>query len=120
MVDEVSPEARPIIVNPSATSDMITTALRQMALVVGGFVTIVGFVHGHSVRAVINWATGDDFGPFLTAILTIFAFAWGQARTLIKKREAVTMANASPDTVAIVLPRLPIGQRIAAFFRRVF
>ena len=120
MVDEVSPDKQPIVVNPSATSDMITTAIRQLALVFGGFVTIAGFFHGHSLRAVVTWATSDDFGPFLTAILTVFAFAWGQFRTWRNKRRMVTAANAAPDSVAVVIEPLPLLDRGEALIKRLF
>ena len=120
MADELPPSEQPIVVNPSATSEMITTGIRQLALVFGGFVTIAGFFHGHSLRAVVTWATSDDFGPFLTAILTVGAFLWGQIRTLRNKRKAVTMASAAPDSVAVVLEPRPLLERGEALIKRIF
>lgn len=118
MAEELPPEERPIVVNPSATADMITTGLRQVALMVGGGVALIGLVRGHDLRAIAAWATSDDFGPFLSAALTIGVFVYGQARVLWNKRKTLTMANRVPDNIAVVLPRLPLRARIVALYHR--
>lgn len=120
MAEELPPEEQPIVVNPSATADMITTAIRQIALMAGGGVALIGLVKGHNLRAIAAWATSDDFGPFLSASLTIFAFVWGQVRTLRNKRKQITLANRVPDSVAVVLAPRPLLERGEALVRRIF
>lgn len=120
VVDELPKDEQPIVVNPSATGDMLVTGLRQIVLVVGGAGTVIGFAKGHDVKGAMDWILSSDFAVASSAALTISVFVYGQARVLWNKRKTLTLANRVPDSVAVVVPSRPLIARLRVFFRRLF
>lgn len=96
------PDGEPIVVEPSAKGAMVLTGLRQTALIVGGTVSILGMVRGHDVQGLVEYVQSDTFATAFAAVLTAGTVVYGQLRELKRKVEAVTMAQAAPDDVAVI------------------
>lgn len=95
-------DQEPIVVNPNPAGAMVLTGLRQTALIIGGAVSLAGMVRGHDVQGIVDYLQTDTFATVFAALGTVGTVAYGQVRELRKKFEAVTMAQAAPDTVAVI------------------
>lgn len=120
MVDEVPPEEQPIIVDPSARTDMFVTGLRQIVLVIGGAGTVIGFAKTHDIHAAMGYVLSSDFAVASSATVTIIAFVYGQLRVLWNKRKLVTAARSADDSVAVVRKKAPLAERFTAQIKRIF
>lgn len=118
MVEPIHPDDQPIVVDPSAKVAMLVTALRQIALVVGGAGTVIGFAKGHDIKGALDYVLSSDFAVAMSAIATIAVFVYGQFRVIWDRRKLITVAGHVDDRVAIVLG-LPFALRIRAFFARI-
>lgn len=95
-------EQQPIVVEPSAKGAMVLTGLRQLALIIGGAVSIIGMAKGRDLQGIVEYVQSDTFATVFATILTTGTVIYGQARELTKKAQAVIMAEAAPDSVAVV------------------
>lgn len=92
---------KPIKVDPSISLSMIIIGGRQIILVVGGAVSLYGFFRAHDLSGFGGWL-GSELFTMLGAISTIAVFLYGQWRAFWAKHEAVRMASAAPNKVAVV------------------
>lgn len=96
----IEPEKQ-IKVDPSISLAMILTGGRQIALVLGGGISLFGFFRSHDISGFGSWIGGELF-TIIGAISVIAAFLYGQWHTFWTKRAAVITANAAPNEIAVV------------------
>jgi hypothetical protein len=114
--DATAPAGAPIVVDPSPVPDMLVTGMRQIVLVIGGATTLASMFRGRDVGGIGQYVMSNNFAIFMAALVTLATFAYGQLKTLWNKRRSVTMANASPDSVAIVQPKASLWTRFKGAF----
>lgn len=95
-------EGQPIVVDPNAGTTVFLTAVRYLALIIGGGIAIGGMARGHDLNGLIVYVQSDTFATVVSAVATSGLYLYGLFRELRKKAEAVIMAHAVPDTVAVV------------------
>ncbi|MBA3831672.1 MAG: hypothetical protein H0X34_07225 [Chthoniobacterales bacterium] len=91
----------PIKVDPSISLAMIFTGGRQILLIVGGAISLYGFIRSHDISGFGGWL-GSELFTILGAASTIAVFLYGQWRAFWAKRDAVKIADAAPNGTAIV------------------
>lgn len=100
--DELAEVDTPVVVNPSAAGDQITSALRTLVVLIGGVAAIVGFLGKRDLAGLVTYLQTGAFVPIMGAAGAVLAFLYGQWKTIMRKRQLVTVAAAAPDSVAIV------------------
>lgn len=95
------PAEKPIKVDPSISLSMILTGSRQILLVVGGAISLYGFLRSHDISGFGGWL-GSEFITIAGAISTVAIFLYGQWRAFWAKHQAVRMAHATPNEIAVV------------------
>lgn len=94
--------APPIVVNPSPVGEQVASGVRQLVVLLGGFVAIAGFLRQRDLAGLVGYLQSGEFVPVVGALAAAAAVTYAQLKTRWRKREAVTMADAAPDSVAIV------------------
>jgi hypothetical protein len=84
------PDTIPIVVNPDQTAAQFGVALRYALTLVGGYLVAKGWIGKDLVELVTTLAL--TFGPF----------AYAAYRSHQQKRALVTVAEAAPNSVAVV------------------
>ena len=92
---------KPIKVDPSISLAMIFTGGRQVILIVGGAISLYGFIRSHDISGFGGWL-GSELFTVLGAIGTIAVFLYGQWHAFWAKRNTVKIADAAPDNTVIV------------------
>lgn len=92
----------PIVVNPSVAGASITMAIRQLALVGGGFASAAGFLRSKDWVGFFEYLAGDGFIAVCIALVTIAVFVYGQYRLWRDRQKGVTIARSVSDDVAVV------------------
>lgn len=95
------PVETPIKVDPSISLTMILTGGRQILLVVGGAISLYGFLRSHDISGFGGWL-GSEFVTIIGAIGVIGTFLYGQWHAFLAKHQAVKMAHATPNQIAVV------------------
>lgn len=95
-------DGQPIVVDPSAGGTLFLTAVRYTALIIGGGIAIGGMARGHDLNGLIAYVQSDTFATVVSAIATTGLYLYGLFRELKRKTEAVIMADAAPDAIAVV------------------
>lgn len=116
MPDAIPAAVSPIVVDPSALPDLLVTGMRQIVLVVGGSTSLLGLFQGRDVAGVGQYIMSNDFAIFVAAAATLYTMGYGLLKTLWNKRRSVILANAVPDSVAIVQPHARWWSRVWAAF----
>lgn len=83
-------ESTPIIVNESAVPGALTSAVRQIALVGGGWAVGRGYLDSDTLSALVT--IGVIVGPFI----------YGQIKGWRNHQRLVKAAGAAPNNVAVV------------------
>lgn len=89
MTDTI-PTTPPIVVDSSAIPSGLMLGLRQVALAAGSYLIGRGYLSADTATAIGS------------VLLIVAPVVWGQVRSYLKKRQDVTIANAAPDSVAVV------------------
>lgn len=95
-------DGQPIVVDPNAGATMALTAIRYTALIISGGIAIGGMARGHDLNGLIAYVQSDTFATVLSAFSMTAIYLYGMVRELKRKAEAVIMADAAPDAVAVV------------------
>jgi len=99
---ETAVVGRPIVVNPSSAFDLLMQFIRYVGFAGSFFVSMVGFASSRDLAGLFNYLQSEAIVPALTAIAGLGFIIWAVIRLLLNKRKLVTVANAVPDSVAIV------------------
>lgn len=94
----------PIQVNPSPWPEIIGVAARQIGLIGGGIVSLLGFVRGKDLAGLFAYIRGDDGVAFAGAAATVGLMFYGYYRAWRARRKLVKIAAEAPDAVAVVKP----------------
>lgn len=92
----------PIVVNPSPVKEQIAAGFRTLIVLLGGISAVMGFLGKHDLAGLIVYLQSDGFIPIIGAVSAVGAFVYAQWRTVMRKREVVTITAAAPDDVAVV------------------
>lgn len=90
----------PATANDSATQAMVSTALRDMGLVLGLVTAILGFASNHNLAGAINYLKSEQALPALGVVLSVGIAAWRQwhARRAVR---VLTAAVTNPGSVEL-------------------
>lgn len=92
----------PIVVNPSPAAEQISAGIRTLIVLVGGISAIIGLLGKHDILGLVVYLQSSAAVPVVGAAGAVGAFLYGQWKTIVRKREAVTIAAAAPDSVAVI------------------
>lgn len=98
---------KPIDINPSVAATALPVLLRQILLVVGGFVAIVGFIGNRDMASLYAYLQSEDFITFVGTAAMLGSFAYGQWRSLQNTADLTTIGREVPDSVAVVREPTP-------------
>lgn len=84
------PDTTPIVVNPDQTVAQLGVALRYALTMIGGYLVAKGWI-------------GEDLVELIVAIATLIGpVAYAVYRSHQQKKALVRVAEAAPDTVAVI------------------
>lgn len=84
----------PIEVNASATNAIIGAVVRYLLQTAGGILVARGFLDQPTADSIILQLGG--------VLLTVIPLAWGAIRAKLTHSEKVVLADAAPNSVAVV------------------
>lgn len=99
---EVEP---PINVTPTALPDQLFALMRQLTLVVGGFVTLLALLRTRDIAGVIEFLRSSDFVSAVIGLVTLLTLIYGNVRVRLEKKRLIVSAAAAPDSVARVVAK---------------
>lgn len=94
----------PIVVNPSTVPDITGTVLRDIGIVLAAFPIVVKLVGARDLTGLLHWLQSSDGATVLAVVVPAAVTAWRAWKTRSRKAALVTVAEAAPNTVAIVKP----------------
>lgn len=100
-------DPKPYQVNPSAIMAQAPVLLRQLLLVVGGIVAVLGFLSARDINGLYEYVRSDAFVPIFVAGAGLFSLAYGQWKAHRDRVRLVTVARSAPDSVAVVTEPTP-------------
>jgi len=103
----MSDETKPIVINPSVIATLAPVLLRQVLLVVGGSVMIVGLLKQRDMAGLYAYLQSEDFITFIATGAVLLSLGYGQLRSLWDKANLVTLGRKAPDSDAIVKEPTP-------------
>ena len=74
-------DVEPVVLPQSPLGLSIAVAIRQLALLVGGFVGVVTFLSKGDTAGLVDWLQTNDGITWATLAATGAAIAWGQIKT---------------------------------------
>lgn len=92
----------PIVVDPSPVTSQVYTGLRDIAILLSGCTALLGFVSKHDLAGAIGWLQSNAAIPFVATCIAIGTFAFRQWKARQDKAEKVVLAQAAPNSVAVV------------------
>ena len=95
-------DVAPISVNVSNKLALATMVFRYMGTGAAGMMSLLGFARSKDIAGLVAYAQSDAVLPFLTALAALGLMAWAAAQVILNKRVLVKVANAAPDSVAVV------------------
>jgi len=106
----------PIVVNPSPLAAQAMSAVRIIVMVLTALAAVAGFARTRDLAGFIVYMQSQEFLTVLAVIIGVGTFAWSQINKRRQHAEMVTVAQAAPDSVAIVqtLPPGPAPKRKGA------
>lgn len=97
----------PIKINPSAVMAHGPVLLRQLALILLGSATIIGFLGRQDMAGLWAWLQTDDGAKLVATVGTLATLAYGQFRAHDIKTTLVTLGRKVDDETAIVTEPSP-------------
>lgn len=92
----------PIVVNPSTVPDVTGTVLRDIAIVAAAFPIVVKLVGARDLTGLLQWLQSSDGATVMAIVLPLIVSGWRAWQNRARKTALVTVAEAAPNTVAIV------------------
>lgn len=92
----------PIVVNASPVVAQVNTALRDIALVATAVPALTALLGKHDMLGLIKWAASSEAAPAVSVGVSVGVFVWRQIHARRNRAEKVAMAEAAPDSVAVV------------------
>jgi hypothetical protein len=95
----------PLIVSSDLNLPTLITLARNIGILIGGAVTVMGFLSKHDAAGLTAWLQGSDIGTIVTAggaVLAAGGTLYGAYKAHRNKAALVTAAAAAPNSVAIV------------------
>ncbi len=86
----------PIAVNATPKTDQVEAGLRMVLFAVAAVAGALGYTKAAGQASALLAAVAP--------VAALIVFGWSQMSTRIKSRNAATMANALPDTIATTKP----------------
>lgn len=100
-------EKKPYQVNPSAVMAQAPVLLRQLLLVAGGVVAVLGFLSTRDLNGLYAYLQSDEFVPVFVAVSALASLAYGQWKAYRDRVRLVEISEAAPDSVAVVTRPAP-------------
>lgn len=95
----------PIVVNPSPAASQTATASRDVLLLVAALPALIAVFGTRDVKQIVDFIASAQFAPVLGLIVGGVVVVWRQINARRKKAELVTVAEAAPNSVAVVVPK---------------
>lgn len=92
----------PIVVNPNATPDVAKTVMRDIAIVAAAFPILVKLIGARDLNGLLHWLQSSDGATVLAIVVPAVLSAWRGWQTRQRKAALVTVAEAAPNSVAII------------------
>jgi len=108
-IDEGAVAAGPIVVQPSSWPEIMGIAMRQLGLIGGGIVSLIGFMSAHDLAGFFRYIREDEGYAFVGAAVTVAVAAYGYFRAWRAKQKLLAITCAAPDCVAVVKGAVPDG-----------
>jgi hypothetical protein len=101
---ELNPDTppNPITVPATPTSDQVGTLSRDFLLIVGVLPALLAVLGTRDVTKIVAFLSSSAFAPVLGLVLTAGVVGFRQWKARRTHAESVKMANASPNSVAVV------------------
>jgi len=74
------------VLSPGTFQSTLLSALRGLAVLIGGFTAIIGFVGKRDLAGLIGYVQSTDFLPFAAALLAAGSFVWGVWKNYERKK----------------------------------
>jgi len=92
----------PIVVNASSAPDVTKTVLRDIAIVAAAFPILVKLIGARDLNGLLHWLQSSDGATVMAVVVPAALSAWRGWQTRRRKEALVTVAQAAPNSVAIV------------------
>jgi len=92
----------PIVVNPSLSATAGGTILRDMLVIVAALPILVKLIGARDLRGILDWLASNDGATVLAVIVPLAVSGWRAWRATKQKTKLVTLAEAAPDSMAVV------------------
>lgn len=103
MKEGYMPDEKPIVINPSPAADQGGAATRDFLLIISVLPAAIAVLGTRDVKQIVDFISSAQFAPVLGLIIGAGTLAWRQIVTRNKKKESVTIAEAAPNSAAVVM-----------------
>lgn len=92
----------PIVVNSSLGATAGGTILRDILVIVAALPILVKLIGARDLRGILDWLASNDGATVLAIIVPLAVSGWRAWRATKQKAKLVTVAEAAPNSVAVV------------------
>jgi len=90
------------VLTPGTVQSTLLAALRGLAVLIGGFTAIIGFVGKRDLSGLIVYVQSTDFLPFAAALIAAGSFVWGVWKNYQRKHMLLTIEPFVRDSLMSV------------------
>ena len=98
---------KPYEINPSAVMAHAPVLLRQLLLIIGGVVAVIGFMSARDLAGLWTYLQSDEFVTVFVAGSGLVALLYGQWKARRDRVRLVTITNEVSDDVAFLTAPKP-------------
>jgi len=101
----MSEDSKPLVINPSQAASAGGTILRDILVIAAALPILVKLIGARDLRGIIDWLGSSDGATVLAIVVPVVVSGWRAWRSAKQKAKLVTVAEAAPNSVAIVRAR---------------